>query len=85
MLAALAGVVGAPIFGALDPNVYITVMFVATAAAVLGRLRGIPLAFAGGLLLGVLQNLVIGYVNFAKNINGFNSSVPFVLLLVGLV
>jgi ABC-type branched-subunit amino acid transport system ATPase component/branched-subunit amino acid ABC-type transport system permease component len=85
VLASLAGVVGAPVLGAIDPNVYITVMFVAAAAAVLGRLRSIPLAFAGGLLLGILQNLVFSYAHFAKNINGFNSSVPIVLLLVGLV
>ena len=61
------------------------VTFVAAAAAVLGGLRSIPLAFVGGLLLGVAENLVAGYVNFAKDISGFNSSVPFILLLVGLV
>ena len=37
LLASLAGVVGAPVLGAIDPGVYITVMFVASAAAVLGR------------------------------------------------
>ena len=31
------------------------------AAVVLGGLRSIPIAFAGGLLLGVVQNLVAGY------------------------
>lgn len=85
MLAALAGVVGAPIFGSINANVYITVVFVAAAAAVAGRLRSIPLAFAGGMLLGVAQNLVFSYATFAKDIQGFNSSVPFVLLLAGLV
>jgi len=85
MLAALAGVVGAPIIGSLLPAGFITVMFVATAAAVLGGLRSIPLAFLGGLLLGIAENLVVGYVDFAKDISGFNSAVPFILLLVGLV
>jgi ABC-type branched-subunit amino acid transport system ATPase component/branched-subunit amino acid ABC-type transport system permease component len=85
MLAALAGVVGAPIIGSLQPAGFITVMFVATAAAVLGGLRSIPLAFVGGLLLGIAENLVVGYVDFAKDISGFNSAVPFVLLLLGLV
>ena len=46
---ALAGVVGAPIIGSLAPGRYTSVMFVACAAAVLGGLRSIPLAFAGGL------------------------------------
>jgi ABC-type branched-subunit amino acid transport system ATPase component/branched-subunit amino acid ABC-type transport system permease component len=85
VLAGLAGVVGAPVLGTLNPSVYIAVVFVASAAAVLGGLRSIPLAFAGGLLLGIAQNLVFGYATFAKDIRGFNASVPFVLLLAGLV
>ena len=59
--------------------------FVAAAAAVLGGLRSIPLAFLGGLLLGVAENLVAGYATSPRTSRGFNSSVPFVLLLVGLV
>jgi ABC-type branched-subunit amino acid transport system ATPase component/branched-subunit amino acid ABC-type transport system permease component len=85
MLAAVAGVVGAPIIGQLNISSFVTITFVASAAAVLGGLRSIPIAFAGGLLLGVLENLVVGYVGFAKDIVGLNSSVPFILLLVGLV
>jgi ABC-type branched-subunit amino acid transport system ATPase component/branched-subunit amino acid ABC-type transport system permease component len=85
MLAALAGVVGAPIIGSLNSASFVAIEFVAAAAAVLGGLRSIPLAFVGGLLLGVAQNLVFGYATFAKDINGFNSAVPFVFLLVGLV
>ncbi|MCU1484908.1 MAG: transporter related [Actinomycetia bacterium] len=85
VLAGLAGVVGSPIFGSLDVNVFITVVFVASAAAVIGGLRSMPLAFAGGLILGVAQNLVFGYATFASDIRGFNSSVPFVVLLGGLV
>ena len=84
-LAGLAGVFGAPILGSLNPNSYITVQFVASAAAVLGGLRNIPLAAIGGLLLGVAQNLVFGYASFAADIKGFNTAVPFVLLLAGLV
>src|SRR5207249_3394176 len=47
--------------------------------------RIIPLAFAGGLFLGVAQNLVVTYATFARDIQGFNASVPFLLLLAGLV
>jgi ABC-type branched-subunit amino acid transport system ATPase component/branched-subunit amino acid ABC-type transport system permease component len=85
VLAALAGVVGAPIFGSLSLPPFITIQFIATAAAVLGLLRSIPLAFVGGLLLGVCQTLVAGYADFAEDVRGFNASVPFVLLLAGLV
>ena len=91
MLAALAGVVGAPIIGSLGQAGFLAITFVAAAAAVLGGLRSVPLAFAGGLLLGVLQNLVAGYATtgsifeFAADIPGFRSSVPFIVLLVGLI
>lgn len=84
-LAGLAGVVGAPVFNSLDPGTYLLIMFVATAAAVMGRLRSLPVAFAAGLAVGVLQNLVAGYASFATGITGFNSSVPFVVLLGGLL
>jgi ABC-type branched-subunit amino acid transport system ATPase component/branched-subunit amino acid ABC-type transport system permease component len=85
MLAALAGVVGSPILGAISTDAWIGVVFAAAAAAVIGGLRSIPLAFAGGLLLGVAQNLVTGYATFAASIPGFNESVPTLLLLVTLV
>src|SRR5436190_447638 len=54
VLAALAGVVGAPVLGSIDPNVYINIMFVASAAAIIGRLRSIPMAFVGGLALSLV-------------------------------
>ena len=84
VLAGIAGIIGAPIFSSLNENTYTTVMFVAAAAAALGRLRSVPLAFVGGLLLGIAENLVRGYATFASKITGFGASVPFVLLLVGL-
>lgn len=85
MLAALAGVVGAPVLGSLDVSTYIFAVFVATAAAVCGRLRSVPLAFVGGLVLGATQNMVAGYLPLARSIQGFSASVPFVILLVGLL
>jgi len=84
-LACVAGIVGAPIINSLDPVSYITVVFVATAAAAIGGFRSIPLAFAAGLALGVAQNLVAGYATFAQSIQGFNTSVPFVALLVAVM
>jgi ABC-type branched-subunit amino acid transport system ATPase component/branched-subunit amino acid ABC-type transport system permease component len=83
MLAGIAGVVGAPVIGSLNSDSYVVIVFVAAAAAVLGGLRSIPLAFVGGMVLGAAENLVAGYVHV--DISGFNSAVPFVLLLVGLV
>jgi ABC-type branched-subunit amino acid transport system ATPase component/branched-subunit amino acid ABC-type transport system permease component len=85
VLAAMAGVFGAPVLGSLGANSFVTVQFVASAAAVLGGLRNVPVAAIGGVLLGVAQNLVFGYATFASDIKGFNTAVPFVLLLGGLV
>jgi ABC-type branched-subunit amino acid transport system ATPase component/branched-subunit amino acid ABC-type transport system permease component len=84
-LASVAGIVGTPILNSLNPNTYVTVVFVATAAVVVAGFRSIPLAFAAGLALGVLQNLVAGYATFAQSIQGFNTSVPFIALLLALV
>lgn len=83
VLAALAGVVAAPVVGSISTDGYISIMFVAAAAAVIGGLRSIPLAFVGGLVLGVLQDIVAGYLNVT--ISGFTDAVPTVILLLALV
>ncbi len=83
-LAAIAGVVGAPILHDLNGFTFTLLMFISATAAVLGRLRSIPLAFVGGLALGVIQELVARYVTFTQNISGLQTSVPFLLLFVGL-
>lgn len=85
MLAGIAGVIGAPVVNTLESNQYNVFMFIATAAAVVGGLRSIPLAFAGGVALGVVREWVGEYATFAQDIRGFESSVPFVVLLVGLL
>jgi ABC-type branched-subunit amino acid transport system ATPase component/branched-subunit amino acid ABC-type transport system permease component len=83
VLAALAGVVAAPIIGAISTSGYTSIMIVASAAAVIGGLRSIPLTFVGGLVLGVIQNLVAGYIKV--NISGFADSVPIVVLIIALL
>jgi ABC-type branched-subunit amino acid transport system ATPase component/branched-subunit amino acid ABC-type transport system permease component len=84
VMAGLAGVAGAPIFNSLTSSTYLYVLLVATAAAVLGGMRSVPLAALGGLFIGAIQSLVAGYASFASSIAGFSDAVPFVLLLVGL-
>jgi branched-subunit amino acid ABC-type transport system permease component/ABC-type branched-subunit amino acid transport system ATPase component len=84
VMAALAGVAGAPIFNSLTPSTYLYVLLAAAAAAVLGGFRSVPLAALGGLFIGAVQSLVAGYATFAPSIPGFSDAVPFVLLFVGL-
>jgi ABC-type branched-subunit amino acid transport system ATPase component/branched-subunit amino acid ABC-type transport system permease component len=83
-LAGLAGVVVAPTLGSMDNATFTALMFVAATATVLGGLRSIALAFAGGLLLGIIQDLVASYLNIANNVGGIKTATPFVLLFVGL-
>ncbi|MFB7938372.1 ATP-binding cassette domain-containing protein [Streptomyces sp. NPDC056049] len=83
-LAGLAGVLATPLLG-LSAHDYTLFLFVSATAAVLGRFVSVPLAFAAGLGLGVLQNLVAGYASFTDDITGFRTAVPFLILFGGLV
>ncbi|MGW6566635.1 ABC transporter permease subunit [Streptomyces sp. NPDC054975] len=83
-LAGLAGVLATPLLG-LSAHDYTLFLFVSATAAVLGRFVSVPLAFAGGLGLGVVQNLVAGYSSFADDLTGFRTAVPFLILFAGLV
>ncbi|WP_030292882.1 ABC transporter permease subunit [Streptomyces katrae] len=83
-LAGLAGVLATPLLG-LSAHDFTLFLFVSATAAVLGRFASVPLAFAGGLGLGVLQNLVAGYASFAEGITGFRTAVPFLILFGGLL
>ncbi|MFI9587619.1 ATP-binding cassette domain-containing protein [Streptomyces sp. NPDC052236] len=83
-LAGLAGVLATPLLG-LSAHDYTLFLFVSATAAVLGRFASVPLAFAGGLALGVVQNLVAGYASFADGITGFRTAVPFLILFAGLL
>jgi ABC-type branched-subunit amino acid transport system ATPase component/branched-subunit amino acid ABC-type transport system permease component len=80
-LAGVAGVLLAPLF-TLNAPTFTTVVLVSTAAVVLARFRSLPVAFGGGLLIGVVQNLIAGYADFAREINGFRTAVPFILLFL---
>ncbi|MEV0091009.1 ATP-binding cassette domain-containing protein [Streptomyces sp. NPDC050738] len=83
-LAGLAGVLATPLLG-LSAQDFTLFLFVSATAAVLGRFLSVPLAFAGGLGLGVLQNLTAGYASFADSITGFRTAVPFLILFAGLL
>ncbi len=86
ILAGLGGVLIAPLFS-LQDFAYTLVVLGSLAAVVLGGLRSIPIAFAGGLLLGVVQNLVAGYSDdvlpgWLSHLSGLKSAVPFILVIV---
>jgi ABC-type branched-subunit amino acid transport system ATPase component/branched-subunit amino acid ABC-type transport system permease component len=90
LLAGIGGVLVAPLF-ALDSDTFTLVVLGSLAAVVLGGLRSLPIAFIGGVLLGIVQDLVAGYSHtlFPKsiaNLTGLQSSIPYLLVVIlGLV
>lgn len=85
-LAALAGVLYAPINSSVQFEYFSTVLVAAVAAAALGGLRSLPLAALGGVLLGIVQGVGQGYIppNSVWYL-ALVPSLPFFILLVLLV
>ncbi len=89
VLAGLGGVLIAPLFQ-LNDTLFTLVVLGSLAAVAVSGLRSIPIVFAGGLALGILQNLVAGYGDdilpkFVNELSGFRSAIPFILTLLILV
>jgi len=87
-LAGLGGVLIAPLFQ-LNDTTYVLVVFASLAAVAVAGMRSIPLAFAAGLGLGVVQNLLAGYKTdvlpkFLSQLAGLEAAVPYIVLLVAL-
>jgi branched-subunit amino acid ABC-type transport system permease component len=83
LFAGLAGVLLAPLFGELLPANFTVLLVAAIAAAAFGRLTSIPLVLAGGLLLGILQGILAGYLPTGSILaQGLRPSLPFVMLFL---
>jgi branched-chain amino acid transport system permease protein len=81
--AGLAGVLLAPLFAQLASPNFLILLIAAIAAAAFGRLTSIPLTLLGGLLLGVLQGVLGGYLPSDSILsNGLRPSLPFVALFL---
>ncbi len=82
-IAGLAGVLLAPLFAQLAAPNFTILIVAAIAAAAFGRLTNIPMAFLGGLLLGVAQGVLGGYLPSDSILaNGLRPSLPFVVLFL---
>lgn len=82
-IAGLTGVLLAPLFAALVPLDFFTLLVAALAACVVGRLASVPLAFAGGLGLGVLQAVLAGLLPTDNVLaTGLRPALPFAVLFV---
>jgi branched-chain amino acid transport system permease protein len=83
-LASLAGIVLVAYVG-LDYYLLTFLVINAFAAAMLGRLRSLPLTFVGALALGLGQSFAVGYLPTTPLFNGFQASLPTILLFVVLL
>ena len=82
-LAGLAGVLLAPLFAQVEANGFFTLLVAAVAAAAFGGLSSIPLTFAGGIALGVLQQVLAGYLPSGSILSqGLRPALPFVVLFL---
>ena len=82
LFAGLAGVLLAPLY-ASSPRKLQTLLVAAIAAAAFARLASIPLALLGGILLGVAQALLAGYLPPASLLaQNLRPSLPFAALFL---
>ncbi len=82
-LAALAGILLTPVIG-LDYYDLTLLVINAYAAAMLGRLKSLPLTFAGAMGLGLVQSYAVGYLPGGGAMAGLRAVVP-TLFLFGVI
>jgi branched-chain amino acid transport system permease protein len=83
MLAGLAGILLAPGTG-MSIVILSELVIFGYAAAIVGRLRSLPLTFLGAMILGVAESLAVGYVP-ATYLNDVTAVLPMGLLIVALL
>ncbi|MDA8400879.1 MAG: ABC transporter permease [Actinomycetota bacterium] len=82
-LAGLAGVLLAPLFSRVSSLDFTTLLVSAIAAAALGSLTSLPLTLLGGLLLGIGQAVLTGYLPLNSVLaTGLRPAFPFVVLVL---
>src|SRR6266550_8348902 len=82
-LAALAGVLIASVV-TMDHLLLTLLVLNVIAAAILGRLKSLPLTFVGGVLIGLLEAYVVGYAP-GKILNQLHPTVPVIFAYVALL
>jgi len=83
-MASVAGILLAP---ALQMDVVVLTLLVINgyAAAMVGRLRNLPLTFAGAMALGLIESYTIGFVNLSGPWIGLRSALPTLFLFAVLL
>ncbi|MCW2598214.1 MAG: high-affinity branched-chain amino acid transport protein superfamily, atp bind [Frankiales bacterium] len=81
----LAGVLVAPLLGGLNTTALIILTVQALAAALVGRLSSLPMTFAGGVVLGMLQPVVHRALASFSGLKGTDELTAFIVVLVALL
>jgi branched-chain amino acid transport system permease protein len=81
-LAAAGGIFYASLYQAIDPFMGVIPGMKAFVAAVLGGIGSLPGAALGGVLLGVLETLIVGYSKVLGISPGYRDAVAFVILIL---
>jgi branched-chain amino acid transport system permease protein len=81
-LAALAGILIAPQYGALSVTQLTLLVVNGYAAAMVGRLKSLPMTFVGAVVLGLLSSYGIGYLPSTPGWNAFADIIPMLFLLL---
>jgi len=81
-LAAAGGVFYASLYQAIDPFMGVLPGMKAFVAAVLGGIGSLPGAALGGVILGVVETLVVGYSKELGIPPGYRDAVAFVILIL---
>ncbi len=84
MLAAVAGILLAPLVN-LDINTLTLLVINGYAAAMVGRLRNLPLTFVGGVALGLVEAYVVGYLPVGDALSQIKPIIPMIFLVVALL
>ena len=81
-LAAAGAIFYASLYQAIDPFMGVLPGMKAFVAAVLGGIGSLPGAMVGGLILGVVETLVVGYSSVLGIPPGYRDAVAFVILIL---
>ena len=81
-LAAAGAIFYASLYQAIEPFMGVLPGMKAFVAAVLGGVGSLPGAMAGGLILGVIETLVVGYSKVLGIPPGYRDAVAFIILIL---
>jgi ABC-type branched-subunit amino acid transport system permease subunit len=83
--AAMSGVLFASLQQQLDATILSLLVIQAFGAAAIARFTSLPMAFVGGLIIGVLQKVLSKVVATHENLQGLDLNMPFIVLFAVLL